>query len=828
LVLRQAITRILHVHTRYDRFQGSSLDTLCDLFVRCLQRLAVAAQYRANFAGHTHVDFFDILDALEQGDTTVGDLETWCHAMNYNPQSRRYAEAVAAKNIYDQHLKDTVPLVKDCDQAADELVLEYRDLIPDELKALAAQEVLRANGYLDRNSTGLDDDLMMPLGSDGEFELSDAEEASDTDSLASRTTLSSKVHAPLYDLFQSGADVVAHGPSLIPAHLPAFPVAALPNQPGLDPAPESPSDDTSLPLETMNEVTIQPDVPALARLRLAPGEDNVFNCPVGATDDPSRETVVEAVGAVPTGTPHHPMTRTSTAPSLAAHHNLLEASRLEDMFGQILGLTGSEAAGSVREIHVPAVDEGALNPPASLFTDAAGDTPLARPVSVGATPCTIHTFLRSLNTRQRTLSSVGLSRKPSAHLPFPSLASPLDTSGAAPSGYGTPTLNTTGYFQQARSPPLSGTVPRRSTLKVVGRTEGSASGAGMATPSRAISIPSSVFKAPRTGSSSLAHSSPPGPTPSTGSTALPPSSSPLHGSLPPLPPSLPRATAAAVAPPVKPPIPFPSPAPPASTSNGRRAPSPIPPHVSPPLPSTSAAPAPRPSSGALSPALPSPATAGPASPSTVAAAGGVPKIKIRFSLKPKTPSAASSPKVPQSTPGGPVDTRPPPHRLDSPDYTAARAAKKRRKSSITAAPVDSHQSDVIGTVTSGRTTKRDDVTRMSVDAISSPPASFAAPIVPSTKSMSATATAPPPGVVGVPLYQPPPPPAFAYAIPAPADPHAEDIINCICDTPYYDDTLFMISCDRCKQWFHGRCVNIAPGSDPESWFCPRCRRKKRP
>lgn len=55
-----------------------------------------------------------------------------------------------------------------------------------------------------------------------------------------------------------------------------------------------------------------------------------------------------------------------------------------------------------------------------------------------------------------------------------------------------------------------------------------------------------------------------------------------------------------------------------------------------------------------------------------------------------------------------------------------------------------------------------------------------------------------------------------------------DIVNCVCTTPNLDDGSLMISCDRCEQWFHARCV-LGPTATAEqvdklsSWVCPRDR-----
>ncbi|KAI8587941.1 hypothetical protein BDZ88DRAFT_397925 [Geranomyces variabilis] len=62
----------------------------------------------------------------------------------------------------------------------------------------------------------------------------------------------------------------------------------------------------------------------------------------------------------------------------------------------------------------------------------------------------------------------------------------------------------------------------------------------------------------------------------------------------------------------------------------------------------------------------------------------------------------------------------------------------------------------------------------------------------------------------------------AHAVWSPDEP-----INCVCHNPHFDDGLFMIACDRCGVWFHGRCVGVpsehdqAPGRD---WYCEACKK----
>ncbi|RUS13318.1 hypothetical protein BC937DRAFT_95508 [Endogone sp. FLAS-F59071] len=86
-----------------------------------------------------------------------------------------------------------------------------------------------------------------------------------------------------------------------------------------------------------------------------------------------------------------------------------------------------------------------------------------------------------------------------------------------------------------------------------------------------------------------------------------------------------------------------------------------------------------------------------------------------------------------------------------------------------------------------------------------------------------------------PLPPPPPPPPRPRTPPAPLEDEglpdedeagkAEEI-NCVCsDQPHVDDGGFMVACDNCEVWFHGRCVGVTAIAEDEKWFCPRCKTK---
>ncbi|XP_063923379.1 nucleosome-remodeling factor subunit NURF301 isoform X3 [Zophobas morio] len=50
-------------------------------------------------------------------------------------------------------------------------------------------------------------------------------------------------------------------------------------------------------------------------------------------------------------------------------------------------------------------------------------------------------------------------------------------------------------------------------------------------------------------------------------------------------------------------------------------------------------------------------------------------------------------------------------------------------------------------------------------------------------------------------------------------------LYCLCQQPY-DDSQFYICCDRCQDWFHGRCVGIlqSEADNIDEYICPRCQR----
>ncbi|KAF9084972.1 hypothetical protein BGX23_010077 [Mortierella sp. AD031] len=53
-------------------------------------------------------------------------------------------------------------------------------------------------------------------------------------------------------------------------------------------------------------------------------------------------------------------------------------------------------------------------------------------------------------------------------------------------------------------------------------------------------------------------------------------------------------------------------------------------------------------------------------------------------------------------------------------------------------------------------------------------------------------------------------------------------VYCVCRGPY-DGVEFMIACDRCEEWFHGRCIGMKPQEAKKSnhYYCDTCQRIRR-
>lgn len=59
------------------------------------------------------------------------------------------------------------------------------------------------------------------------------------------------------------------------------------------------------------------------------------------------------------------------------------------------------------------------------------------------------------------------------------------------------------------------------------------------------------------------------------------------------------------------------------------------------------------------------------------------------------------------------------------------------------------------------------------------------------------------------------------------DDHISRIVFCTCHTPY-DESIDMVSCDKCSEWFHCKCVEVNHKSvEKEDFICPPCRSNTR-
>eukprot|EP01117_Protostelium_nocturnum_P009792 TRINITY_DN3498_c0_g2_i2.p1 TRINITY_DN3498_c0_g2~~TRINITY_DN3498_c0_g2_i2.p1 ORF type:complete len:775 (+),score=185.57 TRINITY_DN3498_c0_g2_i2:138-2462(+) len=50
-----------------------------------------------------------------------------------------------------------------------------------------------------------------------------------------------------------------------------------------------------------------------------------------------------------------------------------------------------------------------------------------------------------------------------------------------------------------------------------------------------------------------------------------------------------------------------------------------------------------------------------------------------------------------------------------------------------------------------------------------------------------------------------------------------EVIDCICGNN--KDLGFMISCEKCYAWLHGKCVGISKRNEPDEYYCPRCEKR---
>jgi len=48
----------------------------------------------------------------------------------------------------------------------------------------------------------------------------------------------------------------------------------------------------------------------------------------------------------------------------------------------------------------------------------------------------------------------------------------------------------------------------------------------------------------------------------------------------------------------------------------------------------------------------------------------------------------------------------------------------------------------------------------------------------------------------------------------------DDRIDCVCGVN--EDRGFMLFCEQCRRWLHGRCVGVTKKTEPEHFYCSRC------
>lgn len=70
--------------------------------------------------------------------------------------------------------------------------------------------------------------------------------------------------------------------------------------------------------------------------------------------------------------------------------------------------------------------------------------------------------------------------------------------------------------------------------------------------------------------------------------------------------------------------------------------------------------------------------------------------------------------------------------------------------------------------------------------------------------------------------QPMPEDEFGISEPGSYEDDERDLY-CVCQQPYSTETA-MISCDSCEEWFHCRCIGMAPTTarSVKKYICPIC------
>ncbi|KAJ1976725.1 hypothetical protein H4R34_003868 [Dimargaris verticillata] len=791
-VVRQVVAKILYVHSRYDRFRQGPLLVLCDLLVRYLQQLAIEAKHNAQTAGRTAVTFFDVLDVMEHADSSLAALQQWCTMANWGHQSKRYNDAMRDKQAWQACLEKYLPASsQQCPQAFsdDWLTLEYRECLPDAIRDdWAVIDSVQLPPYLDdiKDYSAASPPPLSPLSEPGPDDLHWGPATFD-DSHQLFTTMARDFRA----IYLDHVDARVHDAELhrqrsnIPTHLPPLP---LPVQDAERPKlPTSPQPSFSLPPTDEDFVDIESagsapsPIPALEPLVPSdvvppppvtlppPALDGNSYHSIKPFSDSAVATMIRDI-QIPLGITVNATLAPAPPRIFPSHVSGGQVAGFKAVLDHHPSYPSALISDSLCQDGTSTTNErtdgtswlSLLVPAATLF--GSPETAPGPPVALDHTAYPIHALVKTIATRQRHMPSLSLSRKSSLHQPVPTSETPINGTPYNPS-----------YISgiPPSVPPTTGHA-RSQKLKIVGHSDATTpvfSTVGLpptlanrlSTP-RSIAIPSSLLQQ---GNTPLATTTAAATTSASRPPAGPSSRTPSLST-----PSDHRSTAyrdtSYHTPTLK--LSHRSPrmqSPLAHTIDDARSPSPN---------------------------------------STTSAT----KIKIKFSGLPKPRAATPKPTTPLSPLYNP---RQPSAAMDDPDDLPPYATpqpKKRRKSSLstpapptTSARLSPGPTDPNTTLAAAPPphTRPDRTLPSPMHVLPSMP-----PLLPPASAPLIGAAVPPPGA----------------NIP-PADLNATDIIHCVCATPFWDDSSFMISCDNCQQWFHGRCVGVVPGQDPETWLCPRCR-----
>ncbi|KAJ1660207.1 hypothetical protein IWQ61_000823 [Dispira simplex] len=816
-VLRHLITKILYLHTRYDRFHASTVAVLCDIFVKYLQQIALLAQWHAHESGRTRVEFHDVLVTLESSGISLADVHRWCHTMRWNGTSSKYLTAMEEREQWEQRLAGQIPLGVPSPREGDEDVTLFSNVdLPEGVElpfshpfdtspSHSPPPILALNGGTQLESpTPLSTEPMEEDAYDNTFiheEMGDGALYGEWDDSHVNSESKSQFLERFLGPTLSDARWNQIPLSNIPKHLPSPPhMAVKPTDTSEVLSPKEPTrmDTDFVDIEVDDRPTtvvsaepppsvmlsIEPPVSSpkptttvrdIAKLVLdsnpplpqGPGEDNVFNR-LGSFTTSKISTMIrdiqipQGITATKGGEPNAP-----SHPTEDDHSPITNVVKVDEALVKLLSTSPSRAletnglsmVGSLSH-HTPDT-ESAVVPTAY---------PVISPMWAQSQPNA------SLFEFEETVAGPPMV----ADAPFFSLHGFVKSLTGHQHGMASVAVSRSASVHTHLPPTSAGgegpTLPRSlPKLKIISSTPNSERGLSPAPPTsstpriatlntasrHSISIPSYMLEPTVESAGAEARSLVPTPEPAT------------HRS--------PAETQGAVHPSPHPRSSHPwSPTVPTETMGRVTTPSirlvshsPLVPSSSPVHPTEDLA---------FSPPASTPDT-------TTGSTGlGVPKIKIKFSTgsKPSTPSAQS----PQN-PGTPFRLSSPPPADLLVEHTEPKQSPQRQRSRPRAGSKKRRKSSTLSS----------SAAFIQVSIPPPPPL----PLQPSSLPVGAP-------TLPLPVVNKPP-----------ADITAEDITHCVCSTPFLDDSSFMISCDRCRQWFHGRCVQMPPGSDPESWYCPRCR-----